>query len=66
MVKLMHEMQPDQFKIALKTQDILQRTPLHRAALFDHVAVVEYLIHMVSINMYLICRFLCLIINCDQ
>ena len=49
MVKLMHEMQPERFETAMQTEDILQRTPLHRAALFDHVAVVEYLIRMVSV-----------------
>ena len=48
MVKMMHEMQPDRFETAMQTEDILQMTPIHRAALFDHVAVVDYLIQMVS------------------
>lgn len=47
MVKLMNEMQPERFKNAMQTEDVLQRTPLHRAALFDHVAVVDYLIQLV-------------------
>ena len=52
MVKLMHEMQPERFDSAIQTEDILQMTPLHRAALFDHVAVVEYLIQMVKVSYF--------------
>ncbi|KAJ8305934.1 hypothetical protein KUTeg_016479 [Tegillarca granosa] len=44
MVQLMHDMQPERFGRAVKAADILKMTPLHRAALFDHVAVVEYLV----------------------
>lgn len=47
MVKLMHDKQPDRFETAMQTEDILQMTPLHRAALFDHATVVEYLIQLV-------------------
>ena len=52
MVKLMHEMQPERFETAIQAEDILQMTPLHRAALFDHVAVVEYLIQMVKVSYF--------------
>ena len=48
MVKMMHEMQPARFETAMQTEDILQMMPIHRAALFDHVAVVEYLIQLVN------------------
>lgn len=44
MVKLMQEMQPERFSQAIQTLDVLKMTPLHRAALFDHVLVVEFLI----------------------
>lgn len=44
MVKLMHAMQPERFQAALHTQDVLKMSPLHRAALFDHVAVVQFLV----------------------
>ena len=44
MVQMMHSMQPERFETAMKSEDVLQMTPLHRAALFDHVAVVEFLI----------------------
>ncbi|XP_052283272.1 transient receptor potential cation channel subfamily A member 1-like [Dreissena polymorpha] len=44
MVRLMHEVQPERFKAALHMQDVLRMTPLHRAALFDHVAVVKLLL----------------------
>ena len=47
MVELMHDKQPDRFNKAMRSEDILKMTPLHRAALFDHVAVVEYLIQRV-------------------
>ncbi|KAL4235703.1 Transient receptor putative cation channel subfamily A member 1 [Mactra antiquata] len=44
MVKMMYEMQPVRFQKAVETCDVLKMTPLHRAALFDHVSVVEFLI----------------------
>ena len=47
MVQMMHDMQPERFETALQTEDILKMRPLHRAALFDHVAVVEYLVKLV-------------------
>ncbi|XP_045160098.2 transient receptor potential cation channel subfamily A member 1-like isoform X2 [Mercenaria mercenaria] len=51
MVKLMQEMQPERFKQAVLTADVLKMTPLHRAAHFDHVTVVVYLIeHGADIN----------------
>ena len=49
MVKMMQEMQPDRFKVALHSVDILKMTPLHRAVLFDHVEVVKYLVEQVFI-----------------
>jgi len=48
MVTLMKEAQPERFDLALNTEDILKMTPLHRAAIFDHVNVVEFLINNVS------------------
>ncbi|XP_060594443.1 transient receptor potential cation channel subfamily A member 1-like isoform X2 [Ruditapes philippinarum] len=51
MVRMMQEMQPERFGIAIKSPDVLKMTPLHRAALFDHVSVVEFLIaHDADIN----------------
>ena len=50
MVQSMYEMQPERFGTALTTQDILNMTPLHRAALFDHVTVVEFLVKLVNIG----------------
>ncbi|KAL5022254.1 hypothetical protein ScPMuIL_001409 [Solemya velum] len=44
MLKLMHEKQPDRFLKAINIEDVLQMAPLHRAALFNHFAVVEYLL----------------------
>ena len=54
MVKLMFEMQPERFDTAMKSVDILKMTPLHRAALFDHVVVVEFLVKLVIIVIDLI------------
>ncbi|WAR23312.1 TRPA1-like protein [Mya arenaria] len=44
MVRLMHEAQPERFQTAIHTKDILHMTPLHRAAIFDHVSVVKVLL----------------------
>ncbi|KAL5022245.1 hypothetical protein ScPMuIL_001400 [Solemya velum] len=44
MLKLMHEKQPDRFLEAINIEDVLQMAPLHRAALFNHFTVVEYLL----------------------
>ncbi|XP_061192544.1 transient receptor potential cation channel subfamily A member 1-like [Saccostrea echinata] len=43
-IQIMRKLQPEKFMIASKMTDILQMTPLHRAALFNHVAVVKFLI----------------------
>ncbi len=43
-LKLMAEKQPDLFSMVIHTQDSLGMTPLHRAAMFDHVDVCEFLI----------------------
>ncbi|XP_062571452.1 transient receptor potential cation channel subfamily A member 1-like [Saccostrea cucullata] len=43
-IQIMRKLQPEKFMIASKMTDILQMTPLHRAALFNHVAVVQFLI----------------------
>ncbi|XP_046584651.1 transient receptor potential cation channel subfamily A member 1-like [Haliotis rubra] len=43
MVYLMDEMQPDNFIDALSVRDIDDMTPLHRAAIFNHFSVVEFL-----------------------
>ena len=48
MVTLMKEAQPERFDLALNTEDILKMTPLHKAAIFDHVNVVDFLINNVS------------------
>ena len=53
MVQIMCDMQPEKFKNAMTTEDILKMTPLHRAALFDHLAVVEFLIKMVFLFLIL-------------
>ncbi|VDH91361.1 transient receptor potential cation channel subfamily A member 1 [Mytilus galloprovincialis] len=44
MIKIMYEIQESKFLSAMNTTDILKMTPLHRAALFNHVGVVEYLL----------------------
>nr|KAG5700757.1 hypothetical protein BaRGS_034960 [Batillaria attramentaria] len=44
MISLMHELQPDNFSSALFTLDAMNRTPLHRAAVFNHVQVVDFLL----------------------
>ena len=44
----MHDMQPERFQVALHTKDVLKMSPLHRAALFDHVAVIQFLVDNVS------------------
>ncbi|XP_033737356.1 transient receptor potential cation channel subfamily A member 1-like isoform X2 [Pecten maximus] len=44
LIKIMQELQPDRFSTALRTCDVLKMTPLHRATLFNHVNVVEYLL----------------------
>ncbi|KAK3607524.1 hypothetical protein CHS0354_025776 [Potamilus streckersoni] len=44
MVQAMYEKQPDRFAKALTSEDILKMTPLHRAALFNHTTVVDFLI----------------------
>jgi transient receptor potential cation channel subfamily A member 1 len=43
-LKLMAEKQPDLFSEVIHTQDSLGMTPLHRAAMFDHVDVCSFLI----------------------
>ena len=50
MVQSMNEMQPERFDAAMRTQDILNMTPLHRAALFDHLTVVEFLVKLVILT----------------
>ena len=47
MIKIMYEIQESKFLSAMNTTDILKMTPLHRAALFNHVGVVEYLLDKV-------------------
>ncbi|XP_021365013.1 transient receptor potential cation channel subfamily A member 1-like isoform X2 [Mizuhopecten yessoensis] len=44
LIKIMQELQPTRFSRALTSNDVLKMTPLHRAALFNHVNVVEYLL----------------------
>ena len=58
MVQSMHEMQPERFETAMRTQDILNMTPLHRAALFDHVTVIEYLVKLVNFSTIFIDAFI--------
>lgn len=45
---MMRQLQPEKFMTASKKTDILKMTPLHRAALFNHVNVVKFLIDEVS------------------
>lgn len=49
MIKIMYELQETKFLSAMNTPDVLRMTPLHRAALFNHVDVVEYLLDKVCI-----------------
>jgi hypothetical protein len=48
MIKLMHELQQDNFTAALYTADAMGMTPLHRAALFNHVPVVTFFLEQVG------------------
>ncbi|XP_022317392.2 transient receptor potential cation channel subfamily A member 1-like isoform X2 [Crassostrea virginica] len=43
-IQMMRQLQPEKFITASKKGDILKMTPLHRAALFNHVNVVKFLI----------------------
>nr|XP_034311437.1 transient receptor potential cation channel subfamily A member 1 isoform X1 [Crassostrea gigas] len=43
-IQMMRQLQPEKFMTASKKTDILKMTPLHRAALFNHVNVVKFLI----------------------
>lgn len=43
-IKLMSEMQTDIFSIVIQSEDSMGMTPMHRAAMFDHVDVCEFLI----------------------
>ncbi|CAG5119248.1 unnamed protein product, partial [Candidula unifasciata] len=45
MIKLMKEAQPDHFLAAVQSVDSMKMTPLHRAALFNHKPVMEYLLN---------------------
>ena len=47
MIKLMHTLQEDNFQAALYTTDAMNMTPLHRAALFNHKAVLTFLLEQV-------------------
>ena len=49
MIEIMYELQETNFISAMGKTDILKMTPLHRAALFDHVHVVEYLLDKVLV-----------------
>ncbi|XP_052826291.1 transient receptor potential cation channel subfamily A member 1 [Octopus bimaculoides] len=44
MVTLMSELQEESFMKALRQKDILEMTPLHRATLFNHGHIIEFLI----------------------
>nr|QHX41565.1 transient receptor potential cation channel subfamily A member 1-like [Octopus vulgaris] len=44
MVSLMSELQEESFMKALRQKDILEMTPLHRATLFNHGHIIEFLI----------------------
>ncbi|XP_046358020.2 transient receptor potential cation channel subfamily A member 1-like isoform X2 [Haliotis rufescens] len=44
MIRTMHDMQTDNFLSAIFITDVQNMTPLHRAAIFNHVPVVEFLI----------------------
>ncbi len=43
-LKLMAEKQPDTFLEVINSHDAAQMTPLHKAAMFDHVDIANYLI----------------------
>ena len=47
MVQLMYEIQPDAFCECLGLQDVVGMAPLHRAALFDRVECVRFLVEQV-------------------
>jgi transient receptor potential cation channel subfamily A protein 1 len=44
-IKVMFEIQPELKENVLKMQDAHLMTPLHKASMFDHVEIVEYLIN---------------------
>ncbi|CAL1534371.1 unnamed protein product, partial [Lymnaea stagnalis] len=44
MIRLMEQMQRDNFLAAVSTVDVLKMTPLHRAALFNHTPAIVYLL----------------------
>jgi ankyrin repeat protein len=54
MIEIMYELQETNFISAMGKTDILNMTPLHRAALFNHVHVVEYLLDKVLVYCYII------------
>ncbi|CAG7733444.1 unnamed protein product, partial [Allacma fusca] len=43
-VELMFQMQPEEKEVSLKSCDLQRMTPLHCAAVFDHFALVDYLV----------------------
>lgn len=46
-IKMMFDQQPEKAKRVIHLCDIQGMLPLHRAALFDHVNIVKYLMEMV-------------------
>ncbi|GFO25172.1 transient receptor potential cation channel subfamily a member 1 [Plakobranchus ocellatus] len=44
MIRMMEQTQPENFQEALFTVDVMKMAPIHRAALFNHVAVLKYLL----------------------
>ncbi len=50
MVQLMLEGQSDKKHSALFSKDLMEMSPLHTAALFDHADIAEYLIDQVIVE----------------
>nr|KAI8750038.1 transient receptor potential cation channel subfamily A member 1-like [Biomphalaria glabrata] len=51
MIQVMKEMNKDEFMTTITVLDAMRMTPLHRAALFDHTLIIQFLIdHGADIN----------------
>ena len=49
MIQVMFELQPENKEKSLSSCDVMMRTPLHIAALYDNVHIVEYLAQQVNL-----------------
>lgn len=53
MIQVMKEMNKDEFMTTITVLDAMRMTPLHRAALFDHTLIIQFLIEHVGRLMYM-------------